>query len=79
MEVWQTSIIENFREDEFESTHVAPTKVPTIGLQREPIKPVEKIALPVSFGDLDNTRTEAITFDVATCTIHTTRFSAKDI
>jgi hypothetical protein len=31
---------------------------------RKPIKPVGKVSLPVSFGDLDNARTETLTFDV---------------
>jgi hypothetical protein len=30
----------------------------------KPIKPVGKVSLPVSFGDLDNARTETLTFDV---------------
>jgi hypothetical protein len=34
------------------------------GFGGKPIKPVGKISLPVSFGDLDNARTETLTFDV---------------
>jgi hypothetical protein len=34
------------------------------GFRGKPIKPVGKILLPVSFGDLDNARTETLTFDV---------------
>jgi hypothetical protein len=40
---------------------------PEYPLQRfggKPIKPVGKISLPISFGDLDNARTENLTFDV---------------
>jgi hypothetical protein len=34
------------------------------GFGGKPIKPVGKISLPVSFGDLNNARTENLTFDV---------------
>jgi hypothetical protein len=34
------------------------------GFEGKPIKAVRKIALPVSFGDLDNARIEHLTFDV---------------
>jgi hypothetical protein len=34
------------------------------GFGGKPIKPVGKVSLPVSFGDLDNARTETLTFDV---------------
>jgi hypothetical protein len=37
---------------------------PLQGFGGKPIKPVGKISLPVSFGDLDNARTETFTFDV---------------
>jgi hypothetical protein len=37
---------------------------PLQGFGRKPIKPVGKVSLPVSFGDLDNARTESLTFDV---------------
>jgi hypothetical protein len=37
---------------------------PLQGFGGKPIKPVGKVSLPVSFGDLDNTRTETLTFDV---------------
>jgi hypothetical protein len=37
---------------------------PLQGFGRKPIKPVGKVSLPVSFGDLDNARTETLTFDV---------------
>jgi hypothetical protein len=35
-----------------------------LGFGGKPIKPVAKISLPVSFADLDNARTETLTFDV---------------
>jgi hypothetical protein len=41
-----------------------PPEYPLQGFGGKPIKPVGKISLPVSFGDLDNTRTENLTFDV---------------
>jgi hypothetical protein len=41
-----------------------PPEYPLLGFGGKPIKPVGKIALPVSFGDLDNARTETLTFDV---------------
>jgi hypothetical protein len=34
------------------------------GFGGKPIKPVGKVSLPMSFGDLDNARTETLTFDV---------------
>jgi hypothetical protein len=41
-----------------------PPEYPLQGLRGKPIKSVGKISLPVSFGDLDNARTESLTFDV---------------
>jgi hypothetical protein len=41
-----------------------PPEYPLQGFGGNPIKPVGKISLPVSFGDLDNARTENLTFDV---------------
>jgi hypothetical protein len=41
-----------------------PPEYPLQGFEGKPIKPVGKISLPVSFGDLDNARTETLTFDV---------------
>jgi hypothetical protein len=41
-----------------------PPEYPLQGFGGKPIKPVGKVSLPVSFGDLDNTRTETLTFDV---------------
>jgi hypothetical protein len=37
---------------------------PLLGFGGKPIKPAGKISLPVSFGYLDNARTEILTFDV---------------
>jgi hypothetical protein len=41
-----------------------PPEYPLQGFGGKSIKPVEKESLPVSFGDLDNARTETLTFDV---------------
>jgi hypothetical protein len=41
-----------------------PLEYPLQGFGGKPIKPVEKVSLPVSFGDLDNARTKTFTFDV---------------
>jgi hypothetical protein len=41
-----------------------PPEYPLQGFEGKPIKPVGKVSLPVSFGDLDNARTETLTFDV---------------
>jgi hypothetical protein len=41
-----------------------PSEYPLLGFSGKPIKPVGKISLPVSFRDLDNGRTETLTFDV---------------
>jgi hypothetical protein len=41
-----------------------PLEYPLQGFGGKPIKPVGKVSLPVSFGDLDNARTETLTFDV---------------
>jgi hypothetical protein len=41
-----------------------PPEYPLQGFGGKPIKPVGKISLHVSFGDLDNARTETLTFDV---------------
>jgi hypothetical protein len=55
-----------------------PPEYPLQGFGGKPIKPVGKISLPVSFGDLDNARTENLTFDVSTYITHTSRFLAED-
>jgi hypothetical protein len=41
-----------------------PPEYPLQGFGGKPIKPVGKISLPVSLGNLDNARTESLTFDV---------------
>jgi hypothetical protein len=41
-----------------------PSEYPLLGFRGKPIKPVGKISLHVSFRDLDNGRTETLTFDV---------------
>jgi hypothetical protein len=41
-----------------------PPEYPLLGFGGKPIKPVGKIAVPVSFRNLDNVRTETLTFDV---------------
>jgi hypothetical protein len=41
-----------------------PPEYPLQGFGGKPIKPVGKISLLVSFGDLDNARTENLIFDV---------------
>jgi hypothetical protein len=41
-----------------------PPKYPLQGFGGKPIKPIGKISLHVSFGNLDNARTESLTFDV---------------
>jgi hypothetical protein len=41
-----------------------PSEYPLQDFRGKPIKPLGKISLPVSFGDLDNARTETLTFDV---------------
>jgi hypothetical protein len=42
-----------------------PPEYPLQGFGGKPVKPIGKISLPVSFEDLDNARTETLTFDVA--------------
>jgi hypothetical protein len=41
-----------------------PHEYPLLGFSGKPIKPAGKIALPVSFGDLDNAGTETLILDV---------------
>jgi hypothetical protein len=41
-----------------------PPEYPLQGFGGKPIKPVGKVSLPVFFRDLDNARTETLTFDV---------------
>jgi hypothetical protein len=47
------------------SQHILqPLEYPLLGFGGKPIKSVGKIALPISFEDLDNARTKTLTFDV---------------
>jgi hypothetical protein len=47
------------------SQHILhPPEYPLQGFRGKPIKPVGKISLTVSFGDLDNAKTETLIFDV---------------
>jgi hypothetical protein len=41
-----------------------PPEFPLQGFGGKPIKPVGKVSLPMSFGDLDNARIETLSFDV---------------
>jgi hypothetical protein len=41
-----------------------PPEYPLQGFEGKPIKPVGKVSIPVFFRDLDNARTETLTFDV---------------
>jgi hypothetical protein len=54
-----------------------PPEYPLQGFGGKLIKPVGKVYLPVSFGDLDNARTETLTFDVLKYIIHISRFLAE--
>jgi hypothetical protein len=40
-----------------------PPENPLQGFGGKPIKPVGKVSLPISFGDLENASTETLTFD----------------
>jgi hypothetical protein len=57
-------VLENFREDEPEPAHVAPAGIPIARFRRKTNQASGKISLPVSFEDLDNARTETLTFNV---------------
>jgi hypothetical protein len=47
------------------SQHILyPPEYPLQGFRGAPIKPVRKVSLPISFRDLDNAKTETLTFDV---------------
>jgi hypothetical protein len=41
-----------------------PPEYPLQGFRGKPIKPLGNVSLPISFRDLDNARTETLTFDV---------------
>jgi hypothetical protein len=55
-----------------------PPEYPLLGFKGKPIKPAGKIALPVSFGDLDNARTETLISTWLTCIFCTSQSSAED-
>jgi hypothetical protein len=48
------SVLQNIRENERESAYAAPARIPITKFRRKTNKPVGKISLLVSFGDLDN-------------------------
>jgi hypothetical protein len=56
--------MKTFEKMNLSSYMLQPPEYQLLGFRGMPIKPVGKIALPVSFGDLDNARTESLTFDV---------------
>ncbi|XP_072147898.1 uncharacterized protein [Setaria viridis] len=53
-----------FREMKINPHLLEPVEVPLLGFDGRLVKALGKISLPVSFGNLDNARTEHITFDV---------------
>ncbi|XP_072150831.1 uncharacterized protein [Setaria viridis] len=53
-----------FREIKIDPHLLEPAEVPLLGFEGKPVKALGKITLPVSFGNLDNARTECITFDM---------------
>ncbi|XP_072148513.1 uncharacterized protein [Setaria viridis] len=53
-----------FREMNIDMNTLNPADIPLLGFDGKPVKALGKIALPISFGDRDNARTEHITFDV---------------
>ncbi|XP_072148529.1 uncharacterized protein [Setaria viridis] len=53
-----------FREMNIDMNTLDLADIPLLGFGGKPVKALGKIALPVSFGDHDNARTENITFDV---------------
>jgi hypothetical protein len=56
--------MKTFEKISFSQHMLEPPEYPLLGFGGKPIKPVAKIALPISFGDLENARTETLTFDV---------------
>jgi hypothetical protein len=56
--------LKNFEKMNLSQHMLHPPEYPLQGFREKPIKPVRKVSLPVSFGDLDNARTETLTFDV---------------
>jgi hypothetical protein len=55
-----------------------PPEYPLQGFGGKPIKPVGKVSLPVSFGDLGNARTETLILMWLIYIIHISQFSAED-
>ncbi|XP_072151364.1 uncharacterized protein [Setaria viridis] len=53
-----------FREMKINPHLLEPSEVPLLGFGGRPVKALGKISLPVSFWNLNNARTERITFDV---------------
>jgi hypothetical protein len=58
------SFLKTFEKMNLSQHMLHPPEYPLLGFGGKPIKLVEKIALPESFVDLDNARTETLTFDV---------------
>jgi hypothetical protein len=56
--------LETFEKMNLSQHMLHPPEYPLLGFGGKPIKPVGKIHLSVSFGDLDNVRIETLTFDV---------------
>jgi hypothetical protein len=56
--------LKNFEKMDLSQHMLHPPEYSLPGFGGKLIKPVGKIALPVSFGDLDNARTKTLTFDV---------------
>jgi hypothetical protein len=56
--------LKTFKKINFSQHMLHPPEYPSQGFRGKSIKPVGKVSLPVSFGDLDNARTETLTFDV---------------
>jgi hypothetical protein len=60
------------------SQHILhPPEYPLQGFGGKPIKPVGKVSLPVSFGDLDNARQKPSLLMWLTSITHILRFSAE--
>jgi hypothetical protein len=59
-----TLFLKTFEKMNLSQHMLHPPEYPLQGFGGKPIKLVGKISLPVSFGDLDNARTETPTFDV---------------
>jgi hypothetical protein len=64
MEVRQIFCSSKYSRNEPELTYATPARVPIARFRRKTNQAVGNVSLPVSFGDLDNTTTETLTFDV---------------